>query len=245
MTDIIFDVTGDVTLTASVTQSPSVAVTVPTPTTSDVVTVAGSPGAAGDSAYDVAVANGFVGTEAEWLASLVGSGGGGGADWVPADFNLTAWSFSPLGISARDTAMFNGALTLIGIKIPAAMTVTSVHNFIVTPGVNLTAGFGALYQSGNLLAVTADQSTAWATTPGRQTMALASPQAVNPGMVYVGFWSVGDTPPSLGVLSEFQQAFAKGINRFAIDLGSYPVSTTAPATLGSLIDGIGYWAAVS
>lgn len=173
--------------------------------------------------------------------------GGGGADWVPADFGLTAWSFSPLGISARDTAMFNGALTLIGIKIPAAMTVTSVHNFIVTPGVNLTAGqsFGALYQSGNLLAVTADQSAAWATVPGRQTMALSSPQPVDPGMVYVGFWSVGDTPPSLGVLLEFQQAFAKGINRFAIDLGSYPVSTTAPATLGSLIDGIGYWAAVS
>jgi hypothetical protein len=36
-------------------------------------------GPAGDSAYEVAVANGFVGTEVEWLASLVGSDGADGA----------------------------------------------------------------------------------------------------------------------------------------------------------------------
>jgi hypothetical protein len=34
-----------------------------------------SPGGDGASAYQVAVANGFVGTEAEWLASLVGPHG--------------------------------------------------------------------------------------------------------------------------------------------------------------------------
>lgn len=236
MPDIIFDVEGAIVASSVVVESEV-----------GVVTVAGPSGL---SAYAVAVANGFVGTESEWLASLVGAngtGGGGGTDWTPADFDLTAWSFNPLGISARDTAMFNGALTLLGIKIAAAMTITNVHNFIITPGTNLTAGqsFGALYQNGNLLAVTADQSTAWATTVGRQDMALASPQAVDPGMVYVGLWSVGDTPPSLGALLDVQQAFAKGISRFAIDFGHYPLDTTAPATLGSLIDGIGYWAAVS
>jgi len=36
-------------------------------------------GLAGDSAYEVAVANGFVGTEVEWLASLVGDPGADGA----------------------------------------------------------------------------------------------------------------------------------------------------------------------
>lgn len=39
----------------------------------------GAPGADGLSAYEVAVANGFVGTEAEWLASLVGEQGETGA----------------------------------------------------------------------------------------------------------------------------------------------------------------------
>lgn len=37
-------------------------------------------GPAGDSAYQVAVANGFVGTEADWLASLAGADGVDGAD---------------------------------------------------------------------------------------------------------------------------------------------------------------------
>lgn len=36
-------------------------------------------GAAGDSAYEIAVANGFVGTEAAWLASLEGATGATGA----------------------------------------------------------------------------------------------------------------------------------------------------------------------
>jgi len=43
----------------------------------------GPAGADGDSAYDVAVANGFVGTEAAWLASLVGAAGADGADGAP------------------------------------------------------------------------------------------------------------------------------------------------------------------
>ena len=51
----------------------------------------GTPGA---SAYDIAVANGFVGTEAQWLASLVGSPGSPG---------------SPGGASARSTLGIPGA----------------------------------------------------------------------------------------------------------------------------------------
>ena len=34
----------------------------------------GGSGGSGASAYEIAVANGFVGTESEWLASLVGPG---------------------------------------------------------------------------------------------------------------------------------------------------------------------------
>lgn len=42
----------------------------------------GTPGAPGKSAYQLAVEHGFVGTEAEWLASLKGADGGGAAeDW--------------------------------------------------------------------------------------------------------------------------------------------------------------------
>lgn len=49
------------------------------PDLGDYVLVEGPPGPEGLSAYQVAVANGFVGSEQDWLDSLVGGGGGGGA----------------------------------------------------------------------------------------------------------------------------------------------------------------------
>lgn len=48
----------------------------------------GGTGANGKSAYEVAVMNGFVGTEQEWLASLVGPQGPAGQNG--ADYLLTA-----------------------------------------------------------------------------------------------------------------------------------------------------------
>lgn len=42
----------------------------------------GVPGADGASAYEVAVANGFVGTVSQWLVSLIGPKGDPGADGV-------------------------------------------------------------------------------------------------------------------------------------------------------------------
>ena len=45
----------------------------------DTITIDGVAGADGDSAYEVAVAGGFVGTEAAWLASLIGPQGVPGA----------------------------------------------------------------------------------------------------------------------------------------------------------------------
>ena len=45
---------------------------------------------AGKSAYDVAVDNGFVGTEAQWLASLVGDDGAAGATGAPGVVAATA-----------------------------------------------------------------------------------------------------------------------------------------------------------
>lgn len=43
----------------------------------------GTIGKDGKSAYEVAVANGFVGTEAQWLASLKGKNGTDGKDGAP------------------------------------------------------------------------------------------------------------------------------------------------------------------
>lgn len=47
----------------------------------------GPAGQDGDSAYEIAAANGFVGTEAQWLASLEGTDGTDGVDGAPANLN--------------------------------------------------------------------------------------------------------------------------------------------------------------
>ena len=54
----------------------------------------GAPGADGKSAYDIAVDNGFVGTEAEWLESLKGASGADGKDG--ADGNPGADGYTPV-----------------------------------------------------------------------------------------------------------------------------------------------------
>lgn len=51
-----------------------------TPETVNIMGAAGADGENGLSAYEVAVNNGFVGTETEWLASLVGANGQDGTD---------------------------------------------------------------------------------------------------------------------------------------------------------------------
>lgn len=48
-------------------------------------------GADGASAYEVAVSNGFVGTEAAWLASLQGTPGADGAPAAPGSIFVVRW----------------------------------------------------------------------------------------------------------------------------------------------------------
>lgn len=64
----------------------------------------GPKGDSGLSAYDMAVANGFVGTEAQWLASLVGAPGSDGSDGAPGVDGADGAS----GASAYDIAVANG-----------------------------------------------------------------------------------------------------------------------------------------
>ena len=78
---------------------------------------AGPAGADGASAYEVAVQNGFVGTEAQWLASLVGPAGPAGADGAdgakgekgdPGPAGADSTVPGPAGASAYEVAVAAG-----------------------------------------------------------------------------------------------------------------------------------------
>lgn len=73
----------------------------------------------GASAYEVAVENGFVGTEAEWLDSLNGTGGGGGGSsaWAditgkPATFPPTIGATGSTAVAGNDTRLTNARTPL-------------------------------------------------------------------------------------------------------------------------------------
>lgn len=69
----------------------------------------------GPSAYEIAVANGFVGTEAEWLESLVGVGiptGGTDGDVIVRTGGVPVWSNRMTEIE-NDLGDINAALTAI------------------------------------------------------------------------------------------------------------------------------------
>ena len=92
------------------------------PSISTVAVVAGIPGPAGLSAYQVAVSNGFSGTETQWLASFGGGGatGGTGAAGLSAYQVAVANGFA--GTETQWLASLTGATGATGPAGPAGAT---------------------------------------------------------------------------------------------------------------------------
>lgn len=167
---------------------------------------------------------------------------------TPADHNLIAWNFPPYAANSTAFPMVSGTVYALKIPIPQATTITNVMFSISASGSTLTSGqnFAGLYDAaGNRLAITADQTTPWTNTTGAQIMALATPQAVPAGYVYMASISVGTTPPTINRglgnmnnigLVDATAAFARG----GTSLTALPATiTTTLFTTASM------WAAVS
>ena len=115
----------------------------------------GSAGADGASAYEIAVANGFVGTETEWLASLVGPAGADGADGAdgqnailgfvlscagkPADGEIVVVAEAPYSFTASSSTCSAKAIT--AATTSAVFTIyngaTTVGTFTFAAGSNV------------------------------------------------------------------------------------------------------------
>lgn len=101
---------------------------------------AGADGADGDSAYAVAVSNGFIGTEAQWLASLVGEQGpkgDTGPAGPPGDPNLLA-----------DIAFTGSASDLTAGTVPDARMPARLGNGVVVPTILTTVVLDATLAGG-------------------------------------------------------------------------------------------------
>ena len=97
-------------------------------------------GVPGDSAYAVAVANGFVGTESEWLDSLVGADGAPGADGNAADIALEIHNAAEEVLSDEDEFGFwenvstlLNKISWLNIKSTLKTYFDTLYNFYTHP----------------------------------------------------------------------------------------------------------------
>ena len=78
----------------------------------------GAAGADGKSAYELAVENGFVGSEADWIASLVGADGQDGQDGQDGAAGITPQVRINAETNLWELSYDNGA-TWVSLGIPA------------------------------------------------------------------------------------------------------------------------------
>lgn len=175
---------------------------------------------------------------------------------LPEDNGLIGWS-CPVDY-ARDVSLASvevaaGTLRLSRIRRLPAASITNLHLIVTTAGSGLTAGqcFAALYTAaGALIGVTADQSTAWASS-GVKSMAIAGgPVSVAAGDYYVGFWYNGTTAPTVlraGLGSTSGMAtIGQASGTFNAANANTGLTTTAPASLGTQTASLlRWWVAVS
>jgi hypothetical protein len=169
----------------------------------------------------------------------------------PASLGYLEWAYDPAAAGTVSVATA-GLLQLTRVQIRKPRTVTNVHVHVGVAGSGFTSGqnFAGLWSSaGTLLAITADQSTPWATA-GEQVMALASTQAVSVGYVYVGWWTRASSRPQMSGVAVGAGAWNAGTSgsalRFATADSGLTTSGTAPSSLGAkTAASIPYWAALS
>lgn len=147
----------------------------------------GAAGADGESAYQIAVDNGFVGTQSAWLASLVGATGSTGATGAtgPAGADGATGPTGPTGATGATGS--TGATGATGPAGPGAGVIPVSGKYSVIPlgfvGSTLTTGTGSEFCvpftptiSGTIVALAIEVASA-ATTGGKVRLGVRSSAA--------------------------------------------------------------------
>lgn len=178
------------------------------------------------------------------------------SDPTAADSSLLAWSFDPT-IATQTFLTTAGVLYLSRVVLTSQQTITNGLVGLTTAGGTLTSGqnFLALYNaSGTRIAVSADQTTAFATA-GLITAAWTTPvTAAAPGVYYVGVLCNGSTALTLASGTTLKPAnvslgnagLATATSRF-LTSGTSQTAAPSSVTLGSASGNIAatIWAAIS
>lgn len=154
----------------------------------------------------------------------------------PGLYGMQAWTLDPGipfgGSGGQSIAGGGGTLYLMGFYTPIPLTVTSLVCRIGTAGSGLTAGLLGLYNSsGSRLGLTADQSSAWAST-GVKTMALTSSASVPAGINFAARISTGTTQPQMTGSNNADALFTNiGMSTSVFRGGFLSGQTTLPTSI--------------
>lgn len=173
--------------------------------------------------------------------------------WQPSDQNLIAWSYEP-SVATSSGTITPGVIQLVAVILRKAATITNVIVEIAAVGSALTTAenFLALYDSsGTRQGVTADQTSAWAST-GVMVTPLATPYSAAAGVYYVAVLSNGSTSPTFarstgitGAGGFINVGLTASTARFAVN-GTAQTSMPSSLTLSSnSLAAIALWAGVS
>ena len=167
----------------------------------------------------------------------------------PSDHNLLAWNYDPIICTNTILLPTAGLMMTFRIFIPYAMTISNIWLSLATKSTTATNSYVALYQGNNLLAQSADQSTAWNAASGIQTISI-TPQSVTAGSVEIAIWCGSwATAPTFhraagqsGLLTNVGLSAAN--SRCASADGS--ITTTAPTHMGThTVVTYGIWVGLS
>lgn len=176
-----------------------------------------------------------------------------GCGFFPSDHGILAWAFPPEVAASQVAPIAAGRLTLTLIKLPVEVTVTNVILGVATAGGTLTANqcLAGLFQNGNLIGSSADQSTNW-TSVGVQIMALTGgPFVLDAGEAYVGWYYQGTTAPKFacGPTGNWASGVINiGITSTAARFGiaNTGLTTALPGSIGTISTSTAaFWAALS
>jgi hypothetical protein len=169
---------------------------------------------------------------------------------TPADHGLLAWTFDNAIVNASSVFGTAGTLSLARLKVPVAITATTLWLSVSTAGTALTSGqcFAGLWTAaGARVGVTADQASAWGSTGVKSAALVGGPYALAAGDYYIGLWFNGT---SVGFSRLSSSAGLHNVNLSAANsraaTADASLTTTAPATLGTKTANANYfWAALS
>ena len=151
----------------------------------------------------------------------------------PGRQSLLGWNYDSEA-AAGTFLHVSGTLYMHKIYIPAAATISNILIGVTTGGSTLTAGqnlVGLYNAAGSRVAVSTDQSAAWATS-GAKSCALTAAYAAAVGVYWVGVLSVGTTPITAAVSNGFRAAYEAGVSGATLRHGANATGQTSmPASV--------------